>query len=68
VEALNAARALPQGLRHHESWETWLELRELPTRKVDGLARVQLSSGKTVKSKARDGVGPAGIIPGAQRS
>ncbi|SRR5258708_6544699 len=64
VDVINPARPLPRRLQPDESWETWLDLRALPTRKVDDLARVRLSSGKTVESAATGDIASAGVVPG----
>jgi hypothetical protein len=60
----DSERPLPRRLRPDESWETWIDMRTLPTNKVDDLARVTLSSGKTVKSVARRGLASGGLVPG----
>jgi hypothetical protein len=65
IEAL--PNPLPRRLRTDESWATWVPVSafsplELPYAEVR--ARVRLSSGKVIRSRANRDVAPAGYVPG----
>ncbi len=65
---LNPSRPLPRRLRPEESWETWIEVNNLPASVRDGafnLARVRLSNGRVIKSKKNMNVPSAGYVPGS---
>lgn len=67
LEVLNLERLLLKRLRPDESWETWVPVDQVPQfdRPYAGTrARVQLSSGKAVRSINRRDVPPFGIVPG----
>ena len=64
-----AGRVLPKRLRPEERWETWWELDALdPLYRpyVETLARVELTSGKVIKSRSAKSVAPEGLasVPG----
>lgn len=63
-------RPLPVRLRPLESWETWIYVDELPS--VPGpdtyeMARVRLSTGEVLASKANAAVPETGFVPGTGR-
>ena len=60
-------RRLPRRLRPDETWETWIEVKNLPPslrKDLYKLARARLSTGKIVKSKKNKNVPPVGTVPG----
>lgn len=64
---LNPHRPLPKRLRPEETWETWIDVAQLPISiKTDafGLARVRLSNSRIIKSKKNNNVPIAGDVPG----
>jgi hypothetical protein len=64
------ARPLPVRLRPLESWETWIYVDELPSVPGPGIydiARVRLSTGEILASKANVDVPEIGFVPGASR-
>ncbi len=68
LPVLNPKRKLPYRLKPEESWETWINLSELPPsilEKVCDLARVRLSNGKIIKSKLNENVPSEGYVPGS---
>lgn len=66
VFAHNPDRPLPRRLRPHESWETWIPVRELHSKLADlyEAARVRVSTGEVVGSVRNDTVPPEGSVPG----
>jgi hypothetical protein len=63
---LNPERPLPARLRLDETFETWVPVAALPqTDKIEHLARVHLSSGRTVKSRLNKRVPLVGNVAGA---
>jgi hypothetical protein len=71
VHVINPERPLPKRLRPDESWATWIEVETLPDGLRDRaftLARVRLSTGRTVNSRLNKRVPPVGEIPGGERS
>lgn len=70
VPIINPERPLPKRLRPDESWTTWKEVETLPNGlrdKAFTLARVRLSTGRTVRSRLNKRVPPVGEIPGNDR-
>jgi hypothetical protein len=68
IPVLNSKRKLPYRLKPDESWETWIELTDLPTSiigKASNLARIRLSNGKVIKSKPNKNVPSEGYVPGS---
>ena len=71
VDIINADRPLPKRLRPDESWETWIQLSELPKRARRSCfdkARVRLSTGQVIQSAKAADVRPRGSIPGSYDS
>lgn len=67
VPVFNPLRPLPRRIKPDESWETWIEVNNLPQSVRDNafnLARVRLSNGRTFKSKENKNVPSAGYVPG----
>lgn len=65
VPIVNRARPLPARLRPDETFETWVPMAEVPdVPNVERLGRVQLSSGKIVKSRRNKTVPPVGYVAG----
>ncbi len=67
VAALQASRPLPKRLKPDETWETWIEVAELPYGLAEGaftLARARLSTGTIIKSKRNNDVPEQGPVPG----
>jgi hypothetical protein len=65
VPVVRPERPTPKRLKPDETWETWIAataLDSLPD--VERSARVRLSTGKVVKSRANKNVGPAGYVAG----
>jgi len=70
VPVINPERPLPKRLRPDEPWATWIEAETLPQGlgdRVFTLARVRLSTGRTMKSRLNRRVPPVGEIPGTNR-
>lgn len=68
LPVLNSKRKLPYRLKPEESWETWLDLSNLPPsilERVSDLARIRLSNGKVIKSKLNKNVPSEGYVPGS---
>jgi hypothetical protein len=64
AHVLRAERPLPVRLRGDESWETWIEFAKVAHRSnPETLARVRLSSGKVIKSRANPDVPMEGYVP-----
>jgi hypothetical protein len=54
-------------LRPDETWETWLEISQLPATARDNaytLARARLSTTRVITSVRNASVPPVGVIPG----
>ncbi|MEV4601899.1 hypothetical protein AB0K15_31420 [Amycolatopsis sp. NPDC049253] len=65
VQLLNDGRRLPARLRPDETYETWVPAAALPPQpNLEKLARVRLSVGRTVKSRANKNVPPFGYAAG----
>jgi hypothetical protein len=67
IQILNLSRPLPHRLKPEESWETWIEVKSLPSSFRDNAfecARVHLSNGRVIKSKENKTVPSAGYVPG----
>jgi hypothetical protein len=65
IHVLSSRRPLPARLRPDETYETWTAVSELPQRDgIESLARVRLSSGRTVKSRPNKNVPPFGYVAG----
>lgn len=63
----NSLRPLPKRLKLDETWETWIDAKDLegvPVEQVYKLARVKLSNGRVVKSKQNTNVAQQGPVPG----
>ena len=61
-------RKLPYRLKPEESWETWVKLSDIPDdilNNINKLARVRLSNGKILKSKANRNIPNEGYVPGS---
>jgi len=68
LPVLNPSRRLPHRLRPEDSWETWIEVNNLPASVRDDafkLARVRLSNGRIIQSKKNMNVPSAGYVPGS---
>lgn len=68
IHIINPLRPLPRRLKPEESWETWIEVNNLPEAyraNAFSLARVRLSNGKTLVSKKNENVPATGSIPGS---
>jgi hypothetical protein len=66
VHVLNPARPLPARLRIDEMFETWIPAANLPDQPgVERLGRVQLSTGKVIKSRLNKNVPPVGNVAGS---
>lgn len=68
IHVIRAERPLPRRLKLDESWETWLEINELPSSIVEHdvfeLGRVRLSTGQVFRSKRNEDVPSMGLVPG----
>lgn len=65
VDIINLDRPLPARLRPDQTFETWKLVSEVPdVAHVERLVRVQLSSGKIVKSRLNKKVRPSGHVAG----
>jgi hypothetical protein len=65
VDVLLTERPLPARLRPDESWEAWVEAGKLAhVPHPETQARVRLSSGTEVKSRAGTNVPRTGFVPG----
>ena len=67
VHVLRPERLLPKRLKPEEPWETWIKTAALPAQERERahlLARVRLSNGRVVKSKAAKNVPSVGAVPG----
>jgi hypothetical protein len=65
---LNSDRPLTARLRPDETFEAWVPVADMPephTPNVLRLGRVQLSSGKVIKSRPNKNVPPIGYVGGA---
>jgi serine/threonine protein kinase len=66
----NIKRPLPKRLKPQETWETWIELREIPhgllKEKLATLARARLSTGEIVCGIENKSVPKSGWIPGGR--
>ena len=68
IPVLNPKRKLPYRLKPEQSWETWVNLSDLPQNilnNVYNLARVRLSNGKVLKSRVNKNVPSEGYVPGS---
>ena len=69
VPAMQPDRPLPKRLKPDETWETWVEVADLPGHVRDDaytLARVRLSPGRIVKSSKNESVPESGHVPGGE--
>jgi serine/threonine-protein kinase len=69
VHVVNPERPLPKRLRPQETWETWVDLGQLPTELLSSaetyaLARARLSTGCVVHSVRGENVPEMGFVPG----
>jgi TIR domain len=67
VFALSPDRPLPVRLKPDETWETWLDLRSLPSAIQDNpfeMARARLSTGQVISSVENLNVPERGFVPG----
>ena len=67
VAILQPKRPLPKRLGPDETWETWVEVGEVPSAAWDDvfeLARARLSTGAVIKSKKNRTVPIQGNVPG----
>ena len=66
VKMAVSTKPLPATVPPGQQWETWIETRELPpgTVDVEQLARVALADDTVIASVPREGVPPAGFVPG----
>jgi hypothetical protein len=64
VQILNPLRPLPSRLGHDDQYETWVSVNEVPDPELgaEWRFRVQLSSGKVVKSKPNKKVPASGYV------
>lgn len=67
VHVVLAERPLPVRLRPDESWEAWVERGKLaPSTHPETDARVRLSTGQVIKSRANRRVPTMGFVPGGR--
>ena len=68
IHVLNDRRPLPKRLKPQETWETWIELWDLPSEllndRIYSLVRARLSTGMVVESKKNEDVPEQGYVPG----
>ena len=67
IHVLQPDRPLPVRLKPDESWETWIDVSNLPPdlgESVFKMGRARLSSGRVIKSRRNKKVPPFGAIPG----
>lgn len=69
ISVMQKDRPLPKRLEPDETWETWIEIRQLPEMILNNpfkTARLRLSSGRVIKSKENIGVPAQGVVPGGE--
>jgi hypothetical protein len=67
VDLVSLDSALPVRIRPDETHEVWYPIDDLPqSSRLERLARVRLSSGKTIKSRPNNTVPPLGTVARAQ--
>ena len=69
IPVMQRDRQLPVRLRPDESWETWIDVENIPEHsRSDAFTRgrVRLSTGSVVKSKWNKDVPPVGQVPGGR--
>lgn len=67
IPVLQRDRPLPRRLKPNESWETWIEVSQVPAdlhESIYTLARARLSHGQILKSKKNADVPETGEVPG----
>ena len=66
VQIINPVRPLPARLGPDDQYETWVPVREVPEPElgVEWRFRVQLTSGKVIKSRPNRRVPPSGFVAG----
>lgn len=70
IHVLRPDRILPIRLKPLDTWETWIELEQLPADIGEDIfrrARIKLSTGQVVESQPNVGVPEAGFVPGGPR-
>jgi hypothetical protein len=69
VHVLRPERPLPKRLRPDETWETWVQVSEIPNAYIENtyyMVRVRLSNGKIIRSRMNKRVPSVGYIPGGR--
>jgi serine/threonine protein kinase len=68
IHVVNEKRPLPKRLKPQETWETWVELWQIPSQLLRGpfqtLVRAKLSNGEIISAVLNENVPEYGFVPG----